>query len=114
MKALFLSLSLLMPAMAQASTECAEIKKELVAMQTAQEKIMNSLVSNHETFASTMEEYSEVVTTSKSLSSSKAVSQNMDQSAKAFRARGVQGKRMAGRLNEATDDLFARVSACLK
>lgn len=114
MKALILSLSLLVTSLgASASTDCADLKKELASMQEAQEKIMNSLVSNHETFASTMEEYSQVVSTSKS-ASSKSISQSMDQSAKAFRARGVQGKRMTGRLNQATGDLIARVSACLK
>ncbi len=114
MKALILSLNLLATYLgASVSTDYADLKKELTAMQEAQEKIMNSLVSNHETFASTMEEFSEVVSTSKA-ASSKSISQNMDQSAKAFRARGVQGKRMSGRLNQATGDLFARVSTCLK
>lgn len=111
MKALLCILLLTAATSAHASANCAELKKELSAMQEAQAQIMRSLVSNHETFASTMEEYSEVLSDSKD---SKSVSKSMDQSAKAFRARGVQGKRMSDRLNNATEDLFARVSACLK
>lgn len=113
MKALFLALAMTAATSAHASTNCAELKQELSAMRDAQEQIMNSLVSNHETFASTMEEYSEVIQTSKG-GSAKVVSKNMDDSAKAFRARGVQGKRMTTKLGRATDDLFARVAACLK
>ena len=114
MKALFLALALAMTSQIAHASECGDLKKELAAMQEAQVQIMNSLVSNHETFASSLEEYSEVVSDSKSASSSKVISKNMDQSAKAFRARGVQGKRMASRLEKATADLMARVDACLK
>ena len=113
MKALFFALALAMTSQIAHASECGDLKKELAAMQEAQVQIMNSLVSNHETFASSLEEYSELVSDSKG-SSSKSISKNMDQSAKAFRARGVQGKRMASRLEKATSDLMARVDACLK
>lgn len=114
MKALFFALALMTTSQMAHASECGDLKKELAAMQEAQVQIMNSLVSNHETFASSLEEYSDLVSDSSSASSSKIISKNMNQSAKAFRARGVQGKRMAGNLEKATADLMGRVAACLK
>ncbi|HWU42924.1 MAG TPA: hypothetical protein VN132_05780, partial [Bdellovibrio sp.] len=96
-------------------TNCSELKQELAAMHEAQEQIMNSLVGNHEKFASSLEEYSDLVTTSQGSSkATKSLSKNMDQSAKAFRHRGVQAKQMAEKLDKATEDLLVRVSSCLK
>lgn len=100
--------------MAQASVDCSALKSELSAMKEAQGKIISSLVSNHETFASTMEEYADIVTTTKTSAASKKLSQNMDQSAQAFRSRGVQSKHISERLTQGTSDLFTRVAACLK
>jgi hypothetical protein len=114
MKAILIATSLLLTAaLAEASSgKCAELKKELAEMQQAQSQVMGSLVNNHETFASTLEEYSSVVTETRG-SQSKAIAKEMNDSAKAFRTRGVQGKRMAGKLQEATGDLLARVAECL-
>lgn len=96
---------------AAASSSCADLKLELQAMHKAQTQIMNSLVSNHETFASSMEEYSTVVSSAKG--SGVTVSKQMNSSANSFRQRGVQGQKMAKQLNQATEDLLARVAACL-
>ncbi|WP_374075833.1 hypothetical protein [Bdellovibrio bacteriovorus] len=95
------------------ATQCAQLKQELKAMQAAQQQVMASLVNNHESFASSLEEYSTVVKTAKG-SSVKVVSSQMDESAQAFRTRGLQGKKMASKLNDATGDLLARVASCLK
>ncbi|NUN04583.1 MAG: hypothetical protein HUU57_02365 [Bdellovibrio sp.] len=96
-----------------ASPSCAQLKEELKAMQAAQKHVMASLVSNHETFASSLEEYSTLVKASQG-SDIKTVSVKMNESAQAFRDRGVQGKKTAVKLNSATEDLLARVAACLK
>lgn len=96
-----------------AAADCSALKEELQAMQKAQAQIMNSLVSNHETFASSMEEYSLAMEKS-SASAVKGVSKEMNSSAQAFRTRGVQGKKMAQQLDAATSDLLARVASCLK
>ncbi|MBV2169865.1 MAG: hypothetical protein KUL82_14260 [Bdellovibrio sp.] len=96
-----------------ASSQCAQLKAELKAMQSAQQQIMASLVNNHESFASSLEEYSTVVKSAKG-SSVKVVSSQMDESAQAFRSRGLQGKKMAVKLQNATGDLLARVASCLK
>ncbi|UOF00752.1 hypothetical protein [Bdellovibrio reynosensis] len=96
-----------------AASECAQLKAELKQMQTAQQQIMASLVNNHESFASSMEEYSSVVQTSQG-SQIKGVAGEMKTSAQAFRTRGVQGKKIAKKLNDASTDLLARVASCLK
>lgn len=90
--------------------KCEELKSELAAMQKAQQQIIMSLVGNHEAFASSLEEYSEILD---SKQSPKALTQSMNKSAAAFRTRGVQGKKMAQQLGKATEDLMARVAACL-
>lgn len=93
---------------ASSSAKCQGLKEELLAMKQAQAQIMQSLVNNHETFASTMEEYSESVT-----KAPKVTAKEMDKSAKAFRTRGVQGKKIAAKLDHATDELIQKVSECL-
>ncbi|UYL08657.1 hypothetical protein B9G69_016565 [Bdellovibrio sp. SKB1291214] len=115
MKALILSSALvLMTTVASASGEnCKALKAELIAMKDAQTQMMGSLVSNHETFASTLEEYSDNLVTSSGDAPKKAITKEMKASAKAFRTRGVQGKRMAEKLQEATGDLLSRVAECL-
>lgn len=99
--------------MAATSSKCAQLKEELKAMQNAQQQVVSSLVNNHETFATSLEEYSSAVKSAKG-SSIQKVSSEMDESAQAFRTRGVQGKKMAAKLNDATGDLMARVASCLK
>lgn len=96
-----------------AASSCGQLKEELKAMQAAQQQIMNSLVNNHETFASSLEEYSVIVKGAKGASSG-VIAGEMSESSQAFRARGIKGKKMANKLNEATTDLLARVAACLK
>lgn len=93
---------------ALASNKCQGLKEELKAMQQAQTQIMQSLVNNHETFASSMEEYSAAVGVAP-----KTVAKEMNKSAEAFRNRGVQGKRIADKLSRATSELVARVAQCL-
>ncbi|MGE5084911.1 MAG: hypothetical protein ACM3MG_01320 [Bacillota bacterium] len=114
MKAIILTSLLTLVTSAAMASNCKELKKELAAMQQAQTQIMNSLVSNHETFASTLEEYSSTVDSARGSEQSRLISSDMNASAKAFRARGLQGKRTAMKLHQATGDLLERISACLK
>ncbi|MEN0058393.1 MAG: hypothetical protein AAGB31_06125 [Bdellovibrio sp.] len=97
----------------QASTECGEVMKELKAMQEAQKQMMGSLVSNHESFASSLEEYSLAVGSTGKDAASK-LSVKMEEAAESFRQRGLRGQKSANRLNEATEALLGRVAACLK
>jgi hypothetical protein len=115
MKALILASALLLATtVASASGDnCKALKAELNAMKDAQTQMMGSLVSNHETFASTLEEYSENLASTSGDAPKKSITKEMKASAKAFRTRGVQGKRMAEKLQEATGDLLSRVAECL-
>ncbi|WP_413558853.1 hypothetical protein [Bdellovibrio sp. HCB209] len=115
MKSLIIATAMVLAATtaSAASDKCQELKSELQAMHNAQTQIMGSMVSNHETFASTLEEYSENVAESSTATSKKSITKEMKSTAKAFRTRGVQSKRMAEKLNEATADLLSRVSDCL-
>lgn len=108
---IFLSLFLSSP-FAGAANNCAQLKQELKELQTVQQQIINSLVNNHETFASSLEEFSTIV--SSAPKSSRAVALEMTESASAFRQRGIQGRQIALKLNLSTKDLLARVAVCLK
>lgn len=81
-------------------------------MQKAQDQIMTTLLQNHELFASSLEEYSTLIKTSSNGGSQ--VSSQMLETAKAYRQRGLQGKKIATGLNEATGELLERAIACLK
>lgn len=81
-------------------------------MQRAQDQIISTLLQNHELFASSLEEYSALAKTSPNGGS--VMSSQMLETAKAFRLRGLQGKKIATGLNEATGDLLDRVIACLR
>jgi len=96
-----------------APSSCRELKAELSAMKDAQQQIMGSLVSNHETFASSLEEFSMVVADAKKGSEIK-IAREMEESADAFRTRGIKGKQQAAALDKATADLIKRISACLR
>ncbi len=104
-----ISLLVVGTASAANNSKCQSLKDELRAMQRAQSQIMMSLVNNHETFASTLEEYAISAEISPSVTSTQ-----MSKSAKAFRNRGVQGKQMADKLDKATGELLERVANCLK
>jgi hypothetical protein len=110
---LFVFLFGISDAYAATPASCKELKAELVAMKDAQQQMMSSLVSNHETFATSLEEFSQATANAKKGSEAK-IAHEMEESAQAFRTRGVQGKKMAGKLDQATDDLIKRVAACLK
>lgn len=94
--------------------KCQDLKKELLVMQQAQNQIMNSLVNNHETFASSLEEYVHSVQEAKGQTQNKAIASDMESSARAFRARGIEGKRIAQKLHMLTGELLQKVQKCLK
>ncbi len=103
---------LLISATSFASADCQQLKQELQLMQQAQQQVMKSLINNHETFASSLEEYSMAVDSAHREVS--VVAKKMNDSAEAFRTRGVQGHKTAQKLTIATNDLLARVASCLK
>jgi hypothetical protein len=100
------------PALTFASN-CGEVLNEFEAMRKAQNAIMNSLANNHEAFAGTIEE----LTMNLELRSAKVPQQaikSMNQTAQAFRQRGVQAKKQALKLDDATAELSDKIKNCLK
>lgn len=99
-----------------AGTTCADVVEDLKAMQRANESISTSLISNHESFATILEEYADTLNTSASLGQpvTKEAVHNMNESAKAFRVRGQNAQKLNSKLNQASDQVIAKAIECLK
>jgi hypothetical protein len=115
MKAIFLVIAALMFSLTVSASvdDCASVEQELESMRKAQQTLMLSLANNHETFATVTEETSlQLEMTNKK--APKKVLKNMNDTAQAFRQRGVKAKNQAELLNEATVEVIQSVVACLK
>jgi len=100
-------------AAASSSESCKELSQELDSMRTAQNKIMMSLVKNHESFADQLGDLSDEIGMS-SGRPSPAVLKSMKKSAEAYRVRGTKGATIAEGLDASSMDLINRVKKCLK
>jgi hypothetical protein len=112
----FLVIATAMYQPAFASADCAEAAADLKAMQNARATITQSLIDNHETFASILEDYSGTLNTSAAMGQSvtKEAVTNMNESAKAFRVRGQNAQKLNQKLNQASDQVIAKAIECLK
>ncbi|MBC7370511.1 MAG: hypothetical protein H7326_03040, partial [Bdellovibrionaceae bacterium] len=92
---------ILLSTSAFASSDCNEVTNDLKAMQKARASITQSLVSNHDTFATLLEDYSGVLNTSAAMGQpvTKEAVTNMNESAKAFRVRGQNAQKLNDKLN---------------
>ena len=108
--------SFLLTSSAFAATNCGDVAEELKAMQKAEQSITESLISNHETFASLLQDYSNTLSTSASAGQvvTKEAVSNMSESAKAFKTRGENAEKLTRRLNQASDEVIAKAIECLK
>lgn len=99
-----------------AGADCARIGEELKAMQKATQNISASLVSNHEAFATVLEEHAESLKENSTTgpSGGRSVVNKMNESAEAFRQRGQNAQKLNKRLNQASDQVIAKAVACLK
>ncbi len=99
-----------------AGGNCSEVIEDLKAMQKANQSISSSLISNHESFASILEEYSDTLNTSASLGQpvTKEAVHNMNDSAKAFRVRGQNAQKLNIKLNQASDQVIAKAIECIR
>ena len=118
MRKLFGSFTLLtlMSSASYASSDCDEVRDDLKAMQKARASITQSLISNHDTFATLLEDYSGVLNTSAAMGQpvTKEAVINMNDSAKAFRLRGQNAQKLNDKLNQASDQVIAKAIECLK
>ncbi len=108
--------SLVIAQSAAASADCTEVVNDLRAMQNARTTITQSLISNHETFATILEDYSGTLNTSAAMGQpvTKEAVNNMNESAKAFRVRGQNSQKLNEKLNQASDQVIAKAIECIK
>ncbi|HEY8272586.1 MAG TPA: hypothetical protein VIG33_16960 [Pseudobdellovibrionaceae bacterium] len=99
-----------------ASANCVSVIDDLKAMQKAHQSISASLIGNHESFASILEDYSNTLSASANLHQpvTKEAVTNMNESAKAFRVRGQNAQKLNVKLNTASDQVIAKAIECLK
>lgn len=97
-------------------TDCKEVASDLKAMQKAQQSISESLISNHDTFADLLTDYSGLLSTSADLGKpvTKDAVQKMGESAKSFRTRGQNAEKLNQKLTIASNEVIDRAIACLK
>jgi hypothetical protein len=97
----------------RAHAACSDLVGEMKAMKQAQVKIQNSLISNHETYAQTLESYGDALNESAGRAY-KSISGNIKNSAESIRIRGSKAQKLADKLESSTEQLVQRIARCLK
>lgn len=82
-------------------------------MVAAQKNVVDDLVDNHFSFANTLDDISDEMAMSSSKASPKAI-KAMKKTAAAYKKRGQDGRAVAVKLNDATEDLMIRIKECLR
>lgn len=95
------------------STNCSEVLAQLRQMKSAQASIQQTLVSNHEMMAQSLESYSDALSESAGRAH-KTISENMSKAANSLRQRGLSAQNISEKLDLATDQLIKSVEKCLK
>jgi translation initiation factor 2B subunit (eIF-2B alpha/beta/delta family) len=95
------------------TVDCQELPQLLQQMKKAQSSIQESLISNHEMMAQSLESYAESLVLSAG-KAHRAISENMKNATGSVRARATKAKSIAQRLESNTDELIKTVEKCLK
>jgi hypothetical protein len=100
----------------KANSKCGEVAAELRAMEKAQQSISESLISNHDTFANLLTDYSSALDISAGMGKpvTKDAVAKMGESAKSFRERGKNAEKLNKKLTIASNDVIERAISCLK
>lgn len=97
------------------SAECQTVINELKAMKLAQKTLLESMVQNNETMASTLDRYAADL--QQSAKTKKPVSaqdlNSLKRSAEAFRQHKSREGKLVSTFDTASDRLFVRVQSCL-
>jgi hypothetical protein len=103
-------------AFAAKPVDCKEAAEDLRKMQNAQQSISESLISNHDSFADQMQEYALILSTDSAMGQpvAKESVQKMNGSAKSFRDRGENARKMNKKFAALSEDVIARAISCLK
>lgn len=95
------------------ANQCDQIVEQLKQMKKAQLTVQNSLISNHDMVADSLESYSDALSSSAG-KAHKTVEDSMGSAASSLRKRGQKGQELASKLAEQTDELIKNVENCLK
>lgn len=95
------------------SSECLSLIEQLRQMKVAQSSVQQSLVSNHEMLAQSLESYADALSSSAGRAH-KAISDNMIKASESIRQRGLKAQLISKKLESNTDDLIKSVEKCLK
>ena len=98
---------------AKPGSECPNVIQQLHQMKVAQVSVQDSLVSNHELMAQSLESYSEALSDSAGKAHG-SISQNMAKAAGSLRERALKAQTISKRLEINTDELVKSVEKCLK
>ena len=92
------------------SLNCAQLGKDLGAMQAAQRSLLGSLEAHNNTLASTLDQYADVVE-KPGLQVKTALS--LRKSAESFRSQRLQQQQLIERFEKMTQSLILQVQSCL-
>jgi hypothetical protein len=95
------------------SSDCSAVVEELRQMKAAQASVQETLVSNHEMMAQSLESYADALSESAGRAH-KAISENMGKAATSLRSRGLKAQNISKKLETNTDELIKSVEKCLK
>ncbi len=95
------------------TSDCSAIVEQLRQMKVAQVAVQESLVSNHEMMAQSLESYADAISESAGRAH-KSISENMTKAASSLRQRGLKAQGISKKLETNTDDLIKSVEKCLK
>lgn len=110
---LFFFVSMISFSLQAKTVECDEIIGQLKQMTSAQSSVQESLVSNHEMMAASLESYSQAISESAGRAH-KSISENMTKAAGSLRQRGSKAQIISKKLETNTEELIKSVEKCLK
>lgn len=93
--------------------DCAQVIEQMKQMKNAQATIHQSLISNHEMMAQSLDSYSEALESSAGRAH-KAISGNMKKAADSLRERSLKAVSISKKLENGTEELIKTVEKCLK
>lgn len=98
------------------TSKCANLNDEIRAMREAERTMLRQMASNNQSFAMTLDnyadEFSQLSKSSRSLSVAHLTS--LRKSAQSYRGHEQRELKLVDRFENASDNLFSRVEACLK
>ncbi len=93
--------------------DCSQVLEQMRQMKNAQATIHQSLISNHEMMAQSLDSYSQALEDSGGRAH-KSISGNMKKAADSLRERSLKAVSISKKLENGTEELIKTVEKCLK